>query len=163
MTDPSTSSHQSQPLQASTLAVTRSNNSTLSIYVDERTPVLLQQTAITVVYSKNKPVVPMKARLILDSGSQKSVVHISADLRDELKLPSEQSVTLSIKIFGSETEMMQKCDVVELGLKTILGLYLKLSTNVYAIPFIYEPVFGQPIDIAVERFQYVWIGPCRSR
>ena len=92
---PSPSSHQAQQPRTATLAVTQSgsNNSTLSMDVDAHTPVLLQ-TATTVVYSKNRPAVPMKARLILDSGSQKS--YISADLRNELKLPSEQSVTLSI-------------------------------------------------------------------
>ena len=153
MSGPSTSSHQAQLPRTSTLAATqqpRSNNSTLSMYVDSRTPVLLQ-TATTMVYSKSRPAVPMKARLILDSGSQKS--YISADLRNELKLPSERSVTLSIKTFGSETERMQTCDAVELGLKTKLGLDLELT--LYVVPFICEPLSGQPTDIAVERFKYL--------
>ena len=78
----------------------------------------------------------MKARLIRDSGSQK--LYISANLRNELKLPSE-SVTLSIKTFGSETVRMQTCDAVELGLKTKLGLDLELT--LYVVPFICEPLY----------------------
>ena len=69
--DPSTSSHQAQQPRTSTSAATqqpRSNNSTLPMYVDARTPVLLQ-TVTTVVYIKSRPAVSTKARLILDSGS----------------------------------------------------------------------------------------------
>ena len=152
MSDPLTSSHQTQQPRTSNLAATqqpRSNNSTLSMYVDARTPVLLQM-ATTIVYSKNRPAVPMKARLILDSGSQKSYIYV---LRNELKLPSERSVTLSIKTFGSETERMQTCDAVELGLKTKLCLDLELT--LYVVPFICELLSGQPTDIAVERFKYL--------
>eukprot|EP00731_Ephydatia_muelleri_P009737 Em0005g323a len=54
------------------------------------------------VYFKDRPVAPVKARLILDSSSQKS--YISAELKDMLKPPLEQSVTMSIKTFGSEAE-----------------------------------------------------------
>ena len=98
VSDPSTSSHQSQQPWISTSAATqqsRSNNATLSMYVDARTPVLFQM-ATTMVYSKNRTAVHMKARFILDSGSQKS--YISVNLRSELKLPSERSVTLSERI-----------------------------------------------------------------
>ena len=150
--DSSASSHQSQQPRTPTSAVNRpaTNTSTLSMYVDARTPVLLQ-TATTMVYNKSRPAVPLKARLILDSGSQKS--YISADLRTKLKLPSEQSTTLSIKTFGAQYEKTQICDAVELGLKTKLGSDLELT--LYVVPFICEPLSGQPTDIAVERFRYL--------
>ena len=150
--DPSMSSHQSQQPRTPTSAVNRpgTNTSTLSMYVDARTPVLLQ-TATTMVYKKSRPAVPLKARLILDSGSQKS--YISADLRSKLKLPSEQSTTLSIKTFGAQHEKTQICDAVELGLKTKLGSDLELT--LYVVPFICEPLSGQPTNIAVERFRYL--------
>eukprot|EP00731_Ephydatia_muelleri_P033081 Em0025g37a len=62
------------------------------------------------VYFKDRPVAPVKARLILDSSSQKS--YISAELKDMLKPPLEQSVTMSIKTFGSEAEnLVQACDI----------------------------------------------------
>lgn len=81
------------------------------MYVDMHTPVLLQ-TATIMVYCKDRPAAPVKARLILDSGSQKS--YISAELREILNLPPEQTVAVSIKTFGSEAEKTQMCDVVNI-------------------------------------------------
>ena len=62
-------------------------------------------------------------------------------------------MTLFIKTFGSETERMLTCDAIELGLKTKLGLDLELA--LYVVPFIREPLSGQPTDIAVEHFKYL--------
>ena len=99
------------------------------MYVDMRTPVLLQTDTI-MVYFKDRPVAPVKARLILDSSSQKS--YISAELKDMLKPPLEQSVTMSIKTFGSEAEnLVQACDIVRLGLKSRLGLNYELTSYVF--------------------------------
>ena len=60
---------------------------------------------------------------------------------------------MSIKTFGAQHEKTQICDAVELGLKTKLGSDLELT--LYVVPFICEPLSGQPTDIAVERFRYL--------
>ena len=145
LADTSIPSRQSQQPQASTSTVTqqpRSNTSTISMYGYMRTPVLLQ-TATTMVYSKNTPAAQVTSRLILDRSSQNS--YISAELRDMLKLPLEQSVTVSIKIFGSEAKKVQTCDVGRLGLKSRMGLDLELTS--YVVRFICEPLSGWPADI----------------
>ena len=54
--------------------------------VDVKTPALLQ-TAVKAVYNKARPDDAITARLILDSGSQKS--YISAKLKNDLNLPVE--------------------------------------------------------------------------
>mgnify|MGYP003430242405 FL=1 len=48
---------------------------------------------------------------------------------------------------------MQTCDAIELGLTTKMGLDFELT--IYVVPFICEPLSGQPTDIAVERFKYL--------
>ena len=102
-------------------------------------------------YSRERPTRPQKVRLILDSGSQKS--YVSAKLRDILKLSAEQSIAVAIKTFGTETEKVQNCDIVKLLLKTKSGTDLELS--LHTVPFICEPLSGQPMEVAVERFSYL--------
>ena len=120
------------------------------MFVDVKTPVLLQ-TAVTAVYNKARPDDAITARLILDSGSQKS--YVCAKLKNDLNLPVEQSVAVSIKTFGSETERVQSCDIVKLGLRTKTGTDIELT--LYAVPFICEPLTGQAVDTTVEHFPYL--------
>ena len=91
-TTANSTTHQEQRSQASTPgAAPRSRNtSILSMFVDVKTPVLLQ-TTVTAVYNKTRPDDAITAKLILDSGSHKSYI-------------CAKSVAVSIKTFGSETE-----------------------------------------------------------
>ena len=148
-TSPVPSSSSSQ-LQQGTPLTAKTGTSSVSLYVDMRTPVLLQ-TATTMAYSRERLTRPQKVRLILDSGSQKS--YVSAKLRDILKLSAEQSIAVAIKTFGAETEKVQNCDIVKLLLKTKSGTDLELS--LHTVPFICEPLSGQPMEVAVERFSYL--------
>ena len=95
-TSPVPSSSSSQ-LQQGTPLTAKTGTSSVSLYVDMRTPVLLL-TATTMAYSRERLTRPQKVRLILDSGSQKS--YVSAKLRDILKLSAEQSIAVAIKTFG---------------------------------------------------------------
>lgn len=144
------SSSSSSPSQQRTPLAAKTGTSSISLYVDMRTPVLLQ-TATTMAYSRDRPKRPWKVRLILDSGSQKS--YISAKLRDILKLSAEQPIAVAIKTFGTETEKVQNCDTVKLWLKTKSGTDLELS--LHTVPFICEPLSGQPMEVAVEHFSYL--------
>jgi len=57
----------------------------------------------------------VKARIILDSGSQRS--YITKSLKDELSLPVECQETMLIKTFGSQDKKLQTCDAVCFGVK----------------------------------------------
>ena len=96
----------------------------VTLYVDAKTPVLLQ-TATTGVLrpDSSSPVIP--ARMILDSGSQRS--YITNQLKTALSLPTEQVETMLIKTFGSVEEKRQNCDVVRLAMKTKTGECLELA------------------------------------
>ena len=124
--------------------------STVSMYIDMKTPVLLQ-TATAIVYSANRPNNTTVIRLILDSGSQKS--YITNKLRDSLRLPREQSQAVSIKTFGSLVERVETCDIVKLKFKARMGADFEIS--LFTVPMICEPLSRQPIIWAVERFPYL--------
>ena len=82
------------------------------------------------------------------------------NLRDALRLEVEQSVAVSIRMFGSKAEKTQICDVVKLGLKARTGVDLELS--LYVMPLICEPLSGQPLDLIVQRTAIsipLWFGP----
>ncbi len=76
------------------------NLGTTANYVDTETLVLLQ-TAVADVNPGSKKSV--KARLIFDSGSQRS--YISNRIRNVLELPATGTENLLIKTFGSEQEL----------------------------------------------------------
>ena len=133
---------------------TQKTNSTesspvLSMYVSTRTPVLLQ-TARAQVFQPDKPSNTMDVRIILDSGSQRS--YVENRVRETLELPTEQVETIAIKTFASK-ERIQVCDVIKLAIKTKDGTNLVLPF--LAVPTICEPLSGQPIAIAKERFRHL--------
>ena len=133
---------------------TQKTNSTesspvLSMYVSTRTPVLLQ-TARAQVFQPDKPSNTMDVRIILDSGSQRS--YVENRVRETLELPTEQVETIVIKTFASK-ERIQVCDVIKLAIKTKDGTNLVLPF--LAVPTICEPLSGQPIAIAKERFRHL--------
>lgn len=82
-----------------------------ALYVSASTPVLLQ-TAQALTYKPGHSAVKRKARLILDSGSQRT--YVSTRLREHLRLPTESSERISIRTFGSTKENSQCVDVVRL-------------------------------------------------
>ena len=133
---------------------TQKTNSTqsspvLSMYVSTRTPVLLQ-TARAQVFQPDKPCNTMDVRIILDSGSQRS--YVENRVREILKLPTEQVETIVIKTFASK-ERIQVCDVIKLAIKTKDGTDLVLPF--LTVPTICEPLSGQPIALARERFRHL--------
>ena len=109
----------------------------MTLYVDKQTLVLFQ-TATTGVLrpDSSSPVIP--ARMILDTGSQRS--YITNRLKTALSLPTEQVETMLIKAFGSVEEKRQNCDVVRLAMKNKTGENLELAF--LAVPLICEPLSG---------------------
>ena len=122
-------------------------SSTSAMYVDSQTPILLQ-TAQLQLYNQSEPWNSVRARAILDSGSQRT--YISSRLRDQLQLPTRQTESLRIKTFGSTESRDQHYEIVELGLKLKNGDDLKLVALV--VPFICNPLTAQPISHSKDRY-----------
>lgn len=123
------------------------SQASVQMYVSSHTPVLLQ-TAVTTVYGNTEQV---RARIILDGGSQRS--YVTNQLRSSLNLKRIRTDTVSIKTFGSSGESTQVCDVVELKIGTKQGESVKLTA--LSVPLICEPICGQPIEYAQRVFGYL--------
>lgn len=91
------------------------------------------------------------ARLILDSGSQRS--YITCKTRDALALPTRHTQRMAIKTFGSEREEEHQCDVVKVALNTEKGKVLKL--HLFVVPLICEPLTNQTIDLCQDKYQHL--------
>ena len=111
-----------------------------ALYVSAATPVLLQ-TAKALTYKPDNSAVTVKARFILDSGSQRT--YVSTRLRERLKLLTENTERISIKTFGSTNENSQCVDVVRLCVATEQGQDVELSA--FVIPTICDPLQSQSV------------------
>ena len=120
-----------------------SNGRPTVLYVSASTPILLQ-TAKAAIYRSGQPKEMFLARLILDSGSQRS--HVTTRVRDKLRLPSEGKQTISVKTFGSTEENTQSVDVVHLCINTEHGDDMQLSA--FVVPLICDPLQSQSIEYA---------------
>ena len=120
---------------------------TLSMYVSTRTPLILQKARLS-VFKTGDSSVQVNIRCIFDGGS-----HATNRLRQLLKLSTMHTETLVIKMFGAEGGRIQTCDVVSLGMKPRSGTDLELS--LLTVPMICEPLSGQPVNFARERFHYL--------
>ena len=110
------------------------------LYVNVSTPILLQ-TAKAAIYRPGQPNDKFLARLILDSGSQRS--YVTTTVKDKLRLPSERKQTISVKTFGSTEENTQSVDVVHLCITTEHGDDVQLSA--FVTPLICDPLQSQSI------------------
>ena len=91
--------------------ITSRGNENTVLFIDTKTSVLLQ-TAKIFVSRADDPNHRIQARLIFDTGSQRS--YVSTRLRNALQLPTINQETLMIKTFGSETGQIQSSDLVQL-------------------------------------------------
>ena len=121
-----------------------------ALYVSASTPVLLQ-TANALSYKPGNSAVRVKARLILDSGSQRT--YVSARLREHLNLPAESSQRISIKTFGSTKENRQCVDVVRLCVATGQGEGVELFA--FVVPIICDPLQSQSIAEATHTYAHL--------
>ena len=111
-----------------------------ALCVSAATPVLLQ-TAKALTYKPGNSAVTVKARFILDSGSQRT--YVSTRLRERLKLLTENTERISIKTFGSTNENSQCVDVVRLCVATEQGQDVELSA--FVVPTICDPLQSQSV------------------
>ena len=83
-------------------------------YSNSSTPVLLQ-TAQAIVYNPQQPECKVKARIVLDSGSQRT--YLTDNLKNILQLPVLEKKQVSIKTFGSTEERLEFVEVAALGIR----------------------------------------------
>ena len=125
--------------------------SVVSMFVDGRTSVLLQTTR-TVMHHPQVPSRSIPVRMILDTGgSQRSYLALS--VKEALSLDSQCTENLLIKTFGSTVECRHSCDVVRVAVRTRDKSLLELQF--LTVPLICEPLSGQPISYAVERYPHL--------
>ena len=113
------------------------------LYVNASTPILLQ-TAKAAIYRPGQPNEKFLARLILDSGSQRS--YVTTTVKDKLRLPSERKQTISVKTFGSTEENTQSVDVVHLCITTIANSWLSLCSGLF--------LSNQPVNKLTSSIEY---------
>ena len=131
--------------------ITSRGNENTVLFIDTKTSVLLQ-TAKIFVSRADDPNHRIQARLIFDTGSQRS--YVSTRLRNALQLPTINQETLMIKTFGSETGQIQSRDLVQLcvqGMTSQTYLYV----NAYAFPIICSPLQNEAVNFAASTYQHL--------
>ena len=129
--------------------ITSRGNENTVLFIDTKTSVLLQ-TAKIFVSRADDPNHRIQARLIFDTGSQRS--YVSTRLKNALQLPTINQETLIT--FGSETGQIQSRDLVQLcvqGMTSETFLYV----NAYAVPIICSPLQNQAVSFAASTYQHL--------
>ena len=104
------------------------------------------------VYNPQQPEVKIRARIILDSGSQRT--YLTNNLKNILQLPTLEKKQVSIKTFGSAVERLESVEVVALGVE--LKGEPDLALSAFTLPLICQPLQGQPVEQVVKN------NPCLS-
>eukprot|EP00795_Rhopilema_esculentum_P016014 gene16014-7350_t len=125
--------------------------STSTLFVDAKNAVLLQ-TAKGYISPATNSQQTAAARLIFDSGSQRS--YISARLRDSLALPTVGRETLTIKTFGEEEGEIKVCDVTQFCVRSPYNDTIVYVTA-YVVPVVCSPLQNQEINFATQAYPHL--------
>ncbi|CAB4021831.1 E3 ubiquitin- ligase DZIP3 [Paramuricea clavata] len=113
---------------------------------------VLLQTARANIYNPDNPDGPkVKARLILDGGSQCS--YVSSALTGTLGLQSKSQRSVNIKTFGSSETNAQVIDVVNLGIETAYGANIEMLA--FTVPLICQPLKNQFVSNASKTYPHL--------
>ena len=137
------------PQQQCLMAQSTSNS--VVFHTDSTAGVCLQP-ARAMGYNPQQSEVKVKARIVLDRGSQRT--YITNNLKNILQLPTLEKKQVSIKTFRSTVERLEVVDVVALGEE--LNREPDLSLSAFTLPLICQPLQGQPVEQAVRN------NPCLS-
>ena len=109
---------------------------------------LLLQTAQAFI-GNGKTLTGIRARVIFDSGSQKS--YITKRLRDQIKPPTISKEPLLIKTFGSDiTGEPTECEKIKVSVGNV-NKWLSREIEAFVVPTICTPIGSQEIDTAKEQ------------
>ena len=126
------------------------NNQTTSMLINSKNSILLQ-TARAKVNKPGSDQADANARIIFDSCSQRS--YITENLQRALHLPVSGQYTLLIKTFGETSAKLQRCDIVQVAVKTLDGMEVYVSA--YVVPTICAPISNQIIQFAQENYPHL--------
>ena len=125
--------------------------STVSMFIDAKGSVLLQ-TAKGFISPVERPNENKIARMIFDSGSQRS--YISQSLKDALSLPTIRQETLEITIFGSDVGTVKTCDVTQFCVRSPYN-DLSMYVTAYVVPTVSAPLKNQAINFAASTYPHL--------
>ena len=128
-----------------------SDRATTTMYVDARNSVLLQTASGYISSARDAGKIAV-ARMIFDSGSQRS--YISQRLKDSLALPTLSRDTLTIKKFGTEESSVETCDVTQFCVRSPYN-NLTMYVTAYVLPIVCAPVSNQPLNLAVAEYSHL--------
>ncbi|XP_067017985.1 uncharacterized protein [Acropora muricata] len=123
---------------------------TATLHVGGKNSVLLQTATANVSNPRSGKTV--QARLVFDSGSQRS--YIANGLRSSLERPSLRYENLVIKTFGAGSDQPKRCDVVQLCVSKAVG-GLNLYVDAYDVPSICAPLSQQKIELAQASYEHL--------
>ena len=127
-------------------------STTSSMCVCSSTPILLQTAKATVSdATQPEPATPVEARVILDTGSQRS--YVTTRVCEALRARKSRTELMVIKTFGSEHGQQRDCDIVQLKFATRQGEPLVLPMVV--VPHICGSVCSQPIDTSKASYRHL--------
>lgn len=78
----------------------------------------------------------VNARMVFDSGSQRS--YISENLQKTLDLPIAGQDTVLIRTFGESTAKLRRCDIVQMAVETDNSMQVYVSA--YVVPVTCAPI-----------------------
>ncbi|CAB4027136.1 Hypothetical predicted protein [Paramuricea clavata] len=122
-----------------------------TLYVGTRASILLQ-TAKVNIYKPGMLENRVNARLILDSGSQRSFE--TTRVKNQLNLDAEGTENIMIKTFGGEAEELQTCEFLHFNIETV-STYPDLSLTAFVVPTICQPFRHQTTLAAQEIYHHL--------
>ena len=136
--------------EVNTEVTAQSGGSVTNLYVNSKTQILLQTARARVARAENQNY-EINARVLFDSGSQRS--HVKSNLKELLALPTLRKEQSIMKTFGNDNEELRECDIVQLCLRPLhddLSIYL----TAYSIPVICSQICDQPVKFAAEKYEH---------
>ena len=127
-----------------------SSSSTPVLYVNSKTPVLLQ-TARVVIHAASKSHPTVKTRAVLDCGSQRT--YLMSWIQQMLALPTSSVEMVVINTFGSREGMKQPCNVVKFGIITKDGRSTIITALV--VPHICDSIYTHCLEVIRECYPHL--------
>ena len=123
----------------------------VNCFINAQNAVLLQ-LARAVIMNPNDSSAGVNIHVVFDNCSQCS--YISEHLKNVLNLLTVRTDQLIIKTFGSQSEKLTHCDLVNVCISNIEGgLFTYL--NAYTVPFICSPLSNQLITVAQDSYPHL--------
>ena len=112
---------------------------------------ILLQTALAEISNPRNPALVLNARIVMDSGSQKS--YVTQRVKDSLSLLVTGTQHLSIAAFGSSRGEPKQCKVVRLAVRTKSGGNQEL--DLFVVPHICDPLTTQTVSTCSKMYSHL--------